>query len=219
MYQDFLKQVQLFSQLNDQHLDTISAVCVRKSFKTGSILFQQNDIGNAFYIVFSGSAKIYTSHNSEEKLLAVFKTGDSFGELSLIDGKPRSTSAAVLEDSVMIILSAQNFLQILQSNFEINICIMRELCQRLRDTNQHVNDLTFLDARTRILKNLIQLANKHGKRQGTMIQIKVALNYDEIAQMSNVQKPVLMQVIRDLQEKRILVFNGNDLLLDLSKLR
>jgi CRP/FNR family transcriptional regulator/CRP/FNR family cyclic AMP-dependent transcriptional regulator len=96
---------------------------------------------------------------------------------------------------------------------------MRELCQRLRDSNQHVNDLTFLDARTRILKNLIMLANRHGVREGNLIKIRVALNYDELSQMSNVQKPILMQVLRDLQEKQILVPTATDLRLDLAKLR
>jgi CRP/FNR family cyclic AMP-dependent transcriptional regulator len=219
MSDEFLKKVPLFSQLNDAHIECISNICVRKSFKSGTILFREKEPGSTFYIVFSGSAKIYTSHSGEEKILSVFKSGDSFGELSLIDGKPRSASAQTLEDSVLVSLSAGNFLELLKNNFEINLCIMRELCQRLRDTNQHVNDLTFLDARTRIIKNLIQLANKHGIREGTSIKIKVALNYDELAQMSSVTKLILMQVLRDLQEKQILLVSANDLRLDLSKLK
>jgi CRP/FNR family transcriptional regulator/CRP/FNR family cyclic AMP-dependent transcriptional regulator len=219
MFQVFLNQVQLFSQLNDEQIQMISNVCVRKNYKGGTVIFQQNEPGNTFYIVFSGSVKIFTSYNGEEKVLSMFKSGDSFGELSLIDGKPRSASSQTLEDTSLITLSAQNFLEILRTNFEINLCIMRELCQRLRDTNQHVNDLTFLDARTRIIKNLIMLANKHGAREGNFIKIRVALNYDELSQMSNVQKPILMQVLRDLQEKQILVPTATDLRLDLTKLR
>jgi CRP/FNR family transcriptional regulator, cyclic AMP receptor protein len=219
MFQAFLKQVQLFSQLNDEQIQMISAVCVRKSYRVGTVLFQQNEPGSTFYIVFSGSVKIFTSHNGEEKVLSMFKSGDSFGELSLIDGRPRSASAQTLEDCSLITLTAHHFMEILKTNFEINLCIMRELCQRLRDTNQHVNDLTFLDARTRILKNLIMLANKHGVREGNLIKIRVALNYDELSQMSNVQKPILMQVLRDLQEKQILVPTSTELRLDLTKLR
>jgi CRP/FNR family transcriptional regulator/CRP/FNR family cyclic AMP-dependent transcriptional regulator len=63
------------------------------------------------------------------------------------------------------------------------------------------------------------LANKHGTREGNLIKIRVVLNYDELAQMSNVQKPILMQVLRDLQEKQILVPTATDLRLDLTKLR
>jgi CRP/FNR family transcriptional regulator, cyclic AMP receptor protein len=63
------------------------------------------------------------------------------------------------------------------------------------------------------------LANRHGVREGNLIKIRVALNYDELSQMSNVQKPILMQVLRDLQEKQILVPTATDLRLDLTKLR
>lgn len=217
---DFLTKVSLFANLNMDQLNAIANICSKKSFKAGTILFQEKEPGSVFYIVFSGSVKIYTRANSgEEKLLSLFKAGDSFGELALIDGKPRSASAQTLEDSVVIALTANNFLDLLRNNFDICLIIMRELCDRLRDTNQHVFDLTFVDARTRVIKALIKLANKNGTRQGTVISIRMTLNYDELSQMAGVQKPVLMQVIRDLQEKQILMFQGQDMRLDLAKLR
>lgn len=82
-----------------------------------------------------------------------------------------------------------------------------------------MHDLTFLDARTRVIKSLIKLANKNGKRQGNVITIRMMLNYDELSQMAGVQKPVLMQVIRDFQERQILTFTGVDMKLDLARLR
>lgn len=169
---DFLHKVPLFKQLNNDQLTAIAEICSKKSYKAGTVLFQEKEPGSVFYIVFSGSIKIYTKSNTgEEKILSLFKSGDSFGELSLIDGKPRSASAQTLEDSTLIALTAQNFLQLLRSNFDICLIIMQELCDRLRDTNEHVYDLTFLDARTRVIKSLIKLANKNGSRQGSIINI------------------------------------------------
>ncbi|MCR8629610.1 Crp/Fnr family transcriptional regulator [Paenibacillus radicis (ex Xue et al. 2023)] len=217
---DFLSKVPLFINLNSSQLTSISNICSKKSFRSGTILFNEKELGSVFYIVFNGSVKIYnTSTTGEEKILSLFKSGDSFGELSLIDGKPRSASAQTLEDSVLIALDAKHFLELLKNNFDISLCIMRELCNRLRDTNQHVYDLTFLDARTRVIKSLIKLANKNGTRNGNVITIKMMLNYDEVSQMAGVQKPILMQVMRDFQEREILVFDGPIMKLDLAKLR
>ncbi|NHN30111.1 Crp/Fnr family transcriptional regulator [Paenibacillus sp. S3N08] len=217
---DFLRKVPLFASLTNPQLSIISNICTRKSFKAHTILFQEKEPGSVFYIVYSGSVKIYTAATSgEEKILSLFKSGDSFGELSLIDGKPRSASAQTLEDSTMIVLNAPNFLDLLKSNFDISLCIMRELSNRLRDTNQHVHDLTFLDARSRVIKSLIKLANKNGIRTGNIVTIKMMLNYDEVSQMAGVQKPILMQVIRDFQERQILTFLGSEMKLDLAKLR
>ncbi|MNR35144.1 DNA-binding transcriptional dual regulator Crp [compost metagenome] len=96
---------------------------------------------------------------------------------------------------------------------------MQELSSRLRDTNQQVYDLTFLDARTRVIKSLVKMANTHGIRRGTTIVIKLVLNFDEISQLAGVQKATLMQVIRDLEEKQILKISASEFTLELTKLR
>ncbi len=215
-----LKNVSLFQNLSDEQLAHIGQYCVRVSAKSGTILFREKELGEEFYILLAGSVKIYTtSANSEEKILSVFRPGESFGELSLIDGKPRSATAETIQDSVLLSLSKQNFLAIMANKFDITLTIMQELCQRLRDTNQHVHDLTFLDSRTRVLKNLIQMANKHGTRRGSQITLRVVINYDELSLMAGVQKDVLMQVLRELELKSILHIASDEFTLDLSKLR
>ncbi len=217
---EYLQKATLFSGLTEEQLQTVASICTRKAYRSGTVLFREREPGATFYIVITGSVKIYTSSASgEEKILSVFQSGDSFGELSLIDGKPRSASAQTLEDSILFSLHGQEFIDVLRNNFDISMAIMRELSNRLRDTNQHVHDLTFLDAKTRVIKNLIQLANKGGQRMGTKILIKTALNYDELARMAGVTKNILMQVLRDMQEKGIIAPGMNEFTLDLSKLR
>lgn len=217
---EFVRKAPLFSQLNEQQLQAVAQISGRKSYKAGTVLFHEKELGSVFYMVYSGSVKVYTSGaNAEEKILSIFKSGESFGELSLIDGKPRSASAQTLEDSIVLEITGSDFLKLLRHHFDITLAIMQELSNRLRDTNQHVYDLTFLDARTRVIKSLITLANKHGIRQGTVISIKLMLNYDEISRMAGVQKATLMQVIRDLEEKAILKITPVDFMLDLAKLR
>jgi CRP/FNR family cyclic AMP-dependent transcriptional regulator len=107
----------------------------------------------------------------------------------------------------------------MENHFDITRGILAELCRRLRQTNEHVNDLTFLDGRTRVLKNLITLANKNGKREGNLISIHMSLNYDELAQMAGVSKAVLTEVIRELEARGVLQFGINEYKLNLLKLR
>ncbi|MCY9658982.1 Crp/Fnr family transcriptional regulator [Paenibacillus chondroitinus] len=217
---DYIKKVPLFARLNENQQKALAEICIRRSYKGNTVLFSEKEIGNVFYMVVSGSVKIFTTGSSgEEKILSICKSGESFGELSLIDGKPRSASAQTLENCVLLSMTAQNFLELLRNHFDITLVIMQELSNRLRDTNQQVYDLTFLDARTRVIKSLITLANKHGIRSENKITIKLVLNFDEISQLAGVQKGILMQVIRDLEEKQILVISPSDFKLDLAKLR
>lgn len=217
---EHIKKVPLFSQLNEQQLSALVDICTRRTYKTGTILFSEKETGSVFYMVLSGSVKIFTTSSAgEEKILSICKTSESFGELSLIDGKPRSASAQTLEECILLTITGQSFLELLRSHFDISLGIMQELSSRLRDTNQQVYDLTFLDARTRVIKSLIKMANSHGLRKGTSIIIKLVLNYDEISQLAGVQKSTLMQVIRDLEEKKILTISPSEFTLDLTKLK
>jgi len=215
-----LHQVPLFKHLSEEQLTRLSEICNRKGFKAGTVLFREKEPGDVFYIIVSGSVKVFTSNAvGEEKILSVFQAGDNFGELSLIDGKPRSASAQVLEDSMFLTLRGSEFIQLLKAYPDMSLTIMQELCRRIRETNEHVYDLTFVDARTRVLKNLIIFANKNGIRSGNTINIRIALNYDELSRMAGVSKSVLMEVIRDLERIQILNTTAHGFSLDLSKLR
>lgn len=217
-----LKNVSLFANLTDEQLDFIAQYVERKSVPAGTLLFREREIGLEFFILVSGSVKIFTTGSGPhagEKILAVFQAGDSFGELALIDGKPRSASAQTVENSVLLSLSKQNFLGILATKFDISLSIMQELCQRLRDTNEHVRDLTFLDSRTRILKHLIHMANRSGMRKGSQITVRNVLNYEELAQAAGVGRDDLIELVRELQAKQILLIGTDTFVLDLSKIR
>lgn len=82
-----------------------------------------------------------------------------------------------------------------------------------------MNDLTFLDGRTRVLKNLIMMANRNGRRDGQTISIHMALNYDELAQLAGVTKQVLADALRELESRGVLQFGINEYRLKLAMLR
>jgi len=217
---ELLRKVSLFEQMTDEQLEHLLSIAQRQMYPANYVLFHENDHGAAFYVILRGSIKIFTrSAKGEEKVLSLFQAGDSFGELSLIDGRPRSASAATLEPTSVLVIAEKPFHELLRNHYDITRRIMAELCTRLRDTNQHVHDLTFLDSRTRVIKNLILLANRHGHRSGNVITIRMPLNYDELAQMAGVQKHVLAEVLRDVEERGILRLTPFEYTLDLSKLR
>jgi len=216
---ELLKKVNLFSTMNEKQLLSISNCCVLKNYKAGTILFREKEMGSIFYIVVAGTVKVYTSNeDGEEKILNIFSDGEAFGELALLDGKPRSATAEAVEDTKVLSLTAHDFTGLLRSNFEITQGIIKELCSRLRETNQHVYDLTFLDVKQRVVKNLVRLAAKYGRREGDLITIHMKLNYAEISQMASVPQNMLFQVFKDLQNKHILQLNQNEIRLNLARI-
>lgn len=218
---ELLRTVPLFQSFSHSQLESIAALCQTKTYKVGTILFHENEVGTVFYIVISGSVKIYTTDlkTRAEKILEVFGAGEAFGELALLDGKPRSATAQAIEDTQVLSLTTKDFSNLMRSHFDITMSIVKELCGRLRSTNRQVHDLTFLDAKERVIKNLISLANKHGSRRGHTIDVHLKLNRDELAQMAGVPHDLLSQVFKDLQNKQILSFTEHQFSLNLANLK
>jgi len=217
---EWLKKVSLFDNLNDEQLEHILRIAHKRTLAAGTVLFREKEPGHTFYVILSGSIKIFTRSNTgAEKVLSMMTAGESFGELSLLDGRPRSASAQTLEATSLLELSSGAFMELLRTHFDITRGILSELCRRLRQTNEQVNDLTFLDGRTRVLKNLILIANRNGKREGQVISIHMTLNYDELAQLAGVSKALLSDVLRELEDRGVLEFGINEYRLNLAKLR
>jgi CRP/FNR family transcriptional regulator/CRP/FNR family cyclic AMP-dependent transcriptional regulator len=194
-------------------------MCTRESYFAGHVLFREGDPGSVFYMVISGSVKIYTSNaEGQEKILSIMKAGDSFGELALIDQEPRSASAQVMEDAVLYALRGDHFLSLLKANFEIALGIMKELSARLRETNRQIHDLVFLDERSRITKSLVKIAARDGQRDGQQIYFRVGLNYDELAQLAGVKRDTLLQALREFQDRKVLQISNDHFVLDLSRI-
>lgn len=217
---EWLQKAAFFDNLNDEQLQHIVQIGQRRTFYDGTILFQENQPGIAFYAILSGSVKLFSrSASGEEKVLSVLGAGETFGELSLLDGLPRSSTAKTLEMTTVLELPSQAFMDLLENHFDITRAILAQLCRRLRRTSEHVNDLTFLDGPTRVIKNLVQMANNKGKRDGPFVSIHMALNHDELAQMAGVTKAVLTDVLRELESRGVLQFGFNEYRLNLAKLR
>jgi CRP/FNR family cyclic AMP-dependent transcriptional regulator len=215
-----LRFTPLFAALPESQLLRIAEECTMATYPPGMILFQENDTGTVFYVVVSGAIKIYTSNiNGEDKILSILTRNDSFGEISLLDGKPRSATAKTIEETKLIALTGKNFNNLLRTNFEITLNVIKQLSTRLRETNRQVHDLTYLDAKQRILKNLVTLAKTHGKRRDDTFIIKVNLDYDEMSQFAGVTKSLLFEVFSELQNKNILKVVNNEYILDLTKLK
>lgn len=108
-----------------------------QSYSKGQVIFKQNSSGNEMYIVSSGRVKLLSeSETGRRMVLATLKPGEHFGEMSLVDGSPRSATAiAARENTRLIVLDKPKFLYLVSQQPEFAFAIMETLCQRIRDSN------------------------------------------------------------------------------------
>ncbi|MCX5993642.1 MAG: cyclic nucleotide-binding domain-containing protein [Chloroflexi bacterium] len=108
-----------------------------RTFQKGDIIFEDGAAGAEMFIVHSGKVKLLKrATGGAEKTLAVLGPGEFFGEMSLIDGSPRSTSAVAEEPGTnLIALDITKFIYLVQQHPYFSFTIMGKLCQRLREAN------------------------------------------------------------------------------------
>jgi CRP/FNR family cyclic AMP-dependent transcriptional regulator len=127
-----LKKAPLFSRLSEKGLKSILKTATEKEFKGKTKVVAEGTAGVGFYLILTGSAEV--SRGGEK--LAKLGAGDFFGEMSLLDGEPRSADVTALEDTVCLVLSPWAMKGIVSANPEVALDMLAELARRLRETDR-----------------------------------------------------------------------------------
>lgn len=180
-----LRKTEYFADLPDAVLQRLAELIKVRHFKTGETIFAADSPGTAMFVIASGEVKItVTSATQQEITLALLTVGDAFGELSLLDGGPRSANAIADTDVELLAIYREDFLSVIASDAAVLQALLHVLAQVIRQTNQKVVDAAMLDVAGRVSKVLQMMMRRYGKvvDDGTLIMRQ--LSYADIASMS-----------------------------------
>jgi CRP/FNR family transcriptional regulator/CRP/FNR family cyclic AMP-dependent transcriptional regulator len=202
----YLKQVPLFADLADEEVRELMNVARRRVYRAGEIIFHREDPGQVLYVIKEGKVKIcLISPDGQEMTLTVLGKGEYFGEFALLDGLPRSTDAIASDRVECYTLQRSDFHNAIMKNPKIAIQALEVLSKRLRNTNQMVEDLIFLDVYGRVAKKLLELADAHGaKAEDGGIRIEMRLTQQELASMVGASRESVNKVMGYFTEKNFI---------------
>jgi len=154
----FLRDVPLFAGLTDQALASLAQACRIRQVPKGKTLFNQMDPAEAFYVVRSGRIAILLgSADGRELVINEMRAGDCFGELALLTGQPRSTSAMAREASEVIAISRETFLAEIETEPKLLRHVLESTARRLSASSERESALAFLDAPARLARVLLEM--------------------------------------------------------------
>jgi CRP/FNR family cyclic AMP-dependent transcriptional regulator len=132
-----LAQIPFFALLDDQERATLAQLVDTVFIPQGTQLFHRGDAGESMYAIRSGRVEIYTeSHEGERLLLNIMEPGELFGEVSLLDGGPRTASAVTLDDCEMLIMNRDDLVELVGRHPHAAIAMLTVVGQRLRSTDE-----------------------------------------------------------------------------------
>jgi len=215
----FLKEIPLFSNLEEEEFEQLSSICIEKHFEKGQAIFYEEDMGTSFYLIMSGQVKIVMlSSDGREHILGVLKEKDFFGEISLLDGQTRSASALALSDVKTITITRDDFTKLLRNNPDITLKIIFVLCKRLRQADRHVESLAFLSAPGRVARTIFELIEEHGSKENGKFVISHKMTRQEFANIAGTSRETLTRVLMDFQDEKIITISKNQIVLEDEKL-
>ena len=200
-------------------LDEAAAVSLRASMDTvkiakGSILFKEGDDGEHLYVIIDGKLKLGTSSgDGRENLLSILGPGEMFGELSLFDPGPRTSTATAVTDAKLLSLSHEKVIPWLKQNPEVSLQLLTRLSQRLRRTNEAVGDLVFSDVPGRVAKALIDLGDRFGKTTPEGLLVNHDLTQEELAQLVGASRETVNKALADFAGRGWLKLDGRSVLI------
>ena len=127
-YEETLGSVPLFSRLERSDLERLGKTAVSRKYKKGEAIVKQGEQAVAFYVIFNGRVQVMKG----DKELAQKGAGESFGEMSLLDGYPRSTTVVALEDTECVVMTRWDFTAELRTNPSIALAMLPELSKIIR---------------------------------------------------------------------------------------
>ncbi|UCF39902.1 MAG: Crp/Fnr family transcriptional regulator [Gemmatimonadota bacterium] len=202
-----LKSIPLFTQLSEVEVTRITEVARERTYPKNSVILFEDDPGDALYVVLTGEVKVVLiGEDGREVILSILRSGDFFGEMSLIDDQPRSAHVIATEDSNLLVLRRDEFRQCLEDAPRIALGLLQALSRRLRRADDKIGGLVLLDVNGRVARVLVELADEH---DGEHVPRKIT--HHMLAQMIGSSRETVSRTIRDLGERGLIKVSRKDI--------
>ena len=200
-YIDFLRKVPLFSDLEENDILQLAEMVREQHYRKNATIFHINDPGNALFILKSGLVKItIEDQHGREIILRILYPTDFFGEMSLLDGMPRSATVITQEPTDALILYREHFLRLVDRSPKILLNVTATLSRRLRRMNELIRSLAFYDVYGKVARVLLNLVTEKGRATERGMVIDLRLTQQELAELAGMSRETMTRTLRDFQQ-------------------
>jgi CRP/FNR family cyclic AMP-dependent transcriptional regulator len=199
----------LFRRLAPPERNALAARAHMRSFDAGDTIFLMGTLRDSMIAVLEGEVRISVpSAEGKEVVLAIVHAGDVFGEIAMLDGKPRSADAKALTACNLAVLDRRDVLAVLERNPGAWLVLVEVLCSRLRQTDQHLVEVALLGLPQRLAKTLLRTVDA---RAQTANRTELRLSQYELANLVGASRESVNKCLHEWQrsgsirmEKRVI---------------
>jgi CRP/FNR family transcriptional regulator/CRP/FNR family cyclic AMP-dependent transcriptional regulator len=211
---ELLRRVPFFSCLHDDGIAQLSSLVIAKTYPRDNLIVLAEDEGDTLFIIVGGQVKVsIISEDGREVILAILGKGQFFGEMSLLDGKPRSATVIAIQDTELLTLRRTDFLRLIERVPELAVKVLAALTARLRKADRKIESLALMDVSGRVASALLQISEEMGSPSPRGILIRNRPTHQELANMAGTTRETVSRVIKRLEHQGYVAPSGRDLLI------
>ena len=200
-----LSNINWLNELPQAEAETLRQSANVVDFAAGELIFSPAPDPEHVFILETGLVRIYReSNNAAEVTFGYVQSGEVFGELAAFDERPRESFAIAVEPSRVLKINAQVFSHAIQAKSSIVFSVTKQVEGRFKQIESRVEDLVFLNARSRLARILLELANRFGvaNNQGQAIQLN--LTHAELATLIGASRPTVSITLGEFEDEKII---------------
>ena len=205
-----LNRINIFSDLSEDECENLKPLCKPRNYLKNSMIILEEEYGDLVFVVRSGTIKI-TRVNDEGKevILALLGSSEIFGEMAILDGESRSANVLAQENCNLIVISSEDFIEILKDNFKVSFALMSELAKKIRKSDLQIEALSLSDAEHRIGVSILSLAEDMGVIRNGKVTIQNLPFQQDIANMAGTSRETVSRVMKTFEDRNLILKEGH----------
>lgn len=190
-----------------------------QEFAAGEVLFREGEPGDRMFVIQTGAVRITKAMAGEHKVLAVLGPGEFLGEMAILNGKPRTATATVIEPTRCLLIDARTLEAMVAKNAEIALRLIKKLARRLDSADTLIEILMHTDPKARVMLALSRHAEAFGEPVADGVRIRITPA--EVAQEVGVDESTAQEVMTRLRRLRLAreEASGSIVIADIARLR
>lgn len=188
--------------LTAEELEDLISRGVRRPFRRGSFIMTEGEASDHVVVLLNGRAKVssYTA-DGKEVVLAVRGPGELLGDFSALDGGARSATVAALEAIEALMIPADRFKLFLEHHPRLAVLLLQTWSRRVRDADRKRVEFGAYDTPGRVARRLMELVERYGEGDGTMVRISLSLTQDELAGWTGASREAVSKALREFRDR------------------
>lgn len=210
MIRKTITKAPLFEGLPNEQIEAVCRIVVRERYTKGDTVFADGDKGRGFYIVETGSVKIYKlSFDGKEQILHIFGPGEPFGEVPVFTGKPFPANAMAIKNSDLLFLPRKDVIELISKDPSLALNMLAVLSMRLRQFTVQIESLSLKEVPGRLAAHLIWLAGD--KDDPTKVSLDISKG--QLASLLGTIPETLSRILSKMVARNLIEVQGKDILI------